>query len=960
MAPNNIPIRLTTFIGRQAELASVCELLRSDRLVTITGSGGAGKTRLALQASTRLLDSFPHGLWWVDLAPLVEADSVIAGVAQAVGANLVGKHDAEVIAKHLGSQTVLIVFDNCEHLLLPVARLTDLLLRTCPNLRVLTTSRVPLNVPGELPWRIPPLSLPPLMLEEPEKGSQSGLPVGEEPTGGTRSAAEMGPDRSERGSALLIDRLTQFDSAQLFLDRARHTRSSLADSAENAEAIAAICHRLDGIPLAIELAAARTKSLLPVQILEGLKDALRLLAGGSLLVLPRQQTLEGSIQWSCALLDERERQLLYRLAVFRGSFDLAGVEAVCSGPGIAVTDVLDALECLIDHSLVVPVDKGVGGRFKLLETVRQFGLRQLQSEGTAQQWQKSHAAYYAHVAKKVSPLCETKDQLGAVGTLEVEQDNLRNALSWFRDTNDAVGLGDMVCDLGSFWNIGGDRIEGVLWSTRSLALFSSESNEPSALQAQLLARRAEWLLTLGNPLDAYADCTAAMAMGKAVGDLRARGRGSSTLTTLYAFGARNLWKRQWEKTVDLLSRAGDTWSLTNSLIWGAVPFLVVGRTKEGVAALDAVRPKVMAVGQPMLISTLLIWEALAANQAGRPAQAEALILRALADNALGSFHRTTGALTVLEVSRGWRGLQRGDSTRNAGLAKARRDGEAFAAEAYSLLGAVAVLRHDPNEARRRVDGWLAGSANDSTLTKTPGLLIGAQAAFLAGDLADAETRSVTLIEWATEHGEVLYRYRALVTLAAVQLLRSETTVAEASVREAISAHLEFGNHIALPEAIELLGVIAAKCGDGMQAARLFGASSAMRALMETPLSVPFDSLVNEGVDSARAVVGPAQFEVAFAGGSALKHDEIVAYIERTRGPRSRPSIGWNSLTPTELQVAELIREGLTNREIAQRLLMGTETVKTHLSHIFSKLDISRRSQLATMAIQRIGEQKGIS
>lgn len=263
MAPNNIPIRLSTFIGRRAELTSVCELLRSDRLVTITGSGGAGKTRLALQASAQLLDSFPHGLWWVDLAPLVEVASVVAGVAQAVGANLSGKHDAEVIAKHLGNQTVLIVFDNCEHLLLPVARLTDLLLRTCPNLRVLTTSRVPLNVPGELPWRIPPLSLPPLSLPP------------------------LSPQESEMGSALLIDRLTQFDSAQLFLDRARHTRSSFAYSDENAEAIAAICHRLDGIPLAIELAAARTKSLLPVQILEGLKDALRLLAGGSLLVLPR-------------------------------------------------------------------------------------------------------------------------------------------------------------------------------------------------------------------------------------------------------------------------------------------------------------------------------------------------------------------------------------------------------------------------------------------------------------------------------------------------------------------------------------------------------------------------------------------------------------------------------------------------------------------------------------------------
>lgn len=986
MALHNLPVRLSSFIGRTSELATLAEFLKSHRLVTITGSGGAGKTRLALQVCEELAESFDGGAWWVELAPLNETDGgpvrksenesenasenvsqtdpeietesdlengrLIDVVAQAVGTPFAeGRRDFEAVVNRVGNRSTLIILDNCEHVRLPVARLVDALLRQCQNLRVLTTSRVPLNVPGELTWRVPPLGLPDLTL--PERGGES----------------------SRRD-------LCAFDSVRLFADRARNVRSTFAVTEENASAIAAICHRLYGIPLAIELAATRTKSLLPSQILSGLDDSLRLLAGGSLVVLPRHQTLEASIQWSAGLLTNRGRNLLHRLSVFRGSFDLAGVKAVCSDLGIdagigagfevgtdgqiEAGDVLDLLESLIDHSLVLSLEGEDAGRFTLLETVRQFGLRQLQREATAEHWQSRHATYYAHVVKKRAPGCESSEQFASIAKLTFEIDNIRVMLAWLRDHKAALALGDVVSDLGAFWNVGGDRVEGVAWSTRALDLLTPESSSgaivgssaksgvgSSAVRARILANRAEWNLSLGDPFAALQDCNAAISMGREVGDLRAQGRGNSVRTTLFAFGAPQLWRKQWDKTFDIVTRDEDHFSRTNLLLWVAVPLLVVGRTKEGLAALEEARPAVMAHGQPMMMANLWIWEALGSNHAGRPVYAESLVARSLASNALGSPHRTAGALTMLEVSRGWRGLRKTERKQSSGeLAKARRDGETFAAEIYSLLGALEVLRHDPLEARRRVDGWLA-SSNESTLTKPPGLLLGAHASLLAKDVDDAKARSLKIIDWTTKHGEVLYRYRAMVTLAAAHLLGGETTLAENSVREAIDALIEHGNYVALPEAIEVLGAIAAACGNGVEAARLFGATSSARIAMETPLSIPYDTFVYQGHDRARKLLGDEHFEAHLASGAALSISETIAFVERTRGQRGRPSLGWSSLTPTERSVAELIRDGLTNREIAQRLLMGSETVKTHLSHIFSKLDITKRSQLAAIAVEQI-------
>jgi class 3 adenylate cyclase len=290
--PNNLPVQLTTFVGRRQELAEVTGLLASTRLLSLTGAGGCGKTRLALQLAAEVAEHFPGGVWLVELASVSDPDRVAAAVAGAVGERDGGGDVVETIVGRLGAEAALVVLDNCEHVLGSVAALADLLLRRCPRLVMVATSREPLGVPGETGWRVPSLSLP------------------------------------GRFEPIEVEALSQFDAVRLFLDRAAKARPNFVLGTANAPAIAQLCSRLDGIPLAIELAAARVRGMTVEQVAAGLDDRFRLLTGGARTVLPRQQTLQASVDWGFALLSEPERVVFRRLAVFAGGFSLDAAERV--------------------------------------------------------------------------------------------------------------------------------------------------------------------------------------------------------------------------------------------------------------------------------------------------------------------------------------------------------------------------------------------------------------------------------------------------------------------------------------------------------------------------------------------------------------------------------------------------------------------------------------------------------
>ena len=343
--PNNLPHQVTSFVGRESELVELQRLLTRTRLLTLTGSGGCGKTRLALQVAADSLERFPDGAWLVELAPLADPDLVPQTVASVLGLKgEPGKPIARSLVEHLEDKRLLLLLDNCEHLLDGCAQLVATLVRQCPLVTLLASSREALGIDGEQAYRVPSLSLPDLRREH------------------TRES------------------VARFEAVQLFTDRALFARPDFQVTEQNVAALASICQRLDGIPLAIELAAARVRSLSVEEINRKLDQRFQLLTGGSRTALPRQQTLRSLIDWSYDLLSDRERQVLQRLSVFAGGWTLEAAELVCAGDGVADQEVLDLLASLCDKSLVLVEQNDEGYRYRLLETVRQYARERLTDE----------------------------------------------------------------------------------------------------------------------------------------------------------------------------------------------------------------------------------------------------------------------------------------------------------------------------------------------------------------------------------------------------------------------------------------------------------------------------------------------------------------------------------------------------------------------------------------------------
>ncbi len=388
-----LPSQLTSFVGRERELAEVAALLRDARLLTLTGAGGCGKTRLALQVAGQQAEDFSDGVWPVELAALGEPELVGPAVAQALDTRLASDRAPEVaLAAHIGDRQQLLLLDNCEHLVEPIAHLAEALLSRCPHLTVLATSREPLRVPGEVTWRVPSLSLPRLV---------AGAPAAES------LAAE---------------------SVRLFAARAAQAAPGFELGADNADAVASLCHRLDGMPLAIELAAARAAVLTPAQIVERLDDSLDLLSAGARTAMTRQQTLRATLAWSFDLLDAAEQVLLRRLAVFAGAFGLEAAEDVCAEDPLRRSEVVALLGRLIDKSLV-QVEEGSGDRrYRLLETVRQYAVERLEEAGERSAFERRHRDWYLALAESdPTPAGELPARITLRG-LDRERDNLRAAL----------------------------------------------------------------------------------------------------------------------------------------------------------------------------------------------------------------------------------------------------------------------------------------------------------------------------------------------------------------------------------------------------------------------------------------------------------------------------------------------------------------------------------------------------
>ena len=431
---NNLPAELSSFIGRGIELKKLRQMLTgNDRLVTLTGAGGTGKTRLALKAAEELLDAFPNGVYLVELAPLSDPGLVLG----AMGASL-GLHESkdrsirETVAGYLEHKHLLLILDNCEHLVEECARLVDWLLKANPGLKLLATSREILGVEGEAAMRVPPMELP---------------------------DAKKPQD---------ITHLAQVEAVQLFVARARQATPEFKLVEDNAVAVTQICLRLDGIPLALELAAARLRMMTGQQVANRLGDVFRLLTGGSRSALPRQQTLKAAMDWSYALLTESEKLMLQRLSVFAGSWSLAAAEAVCLGEGIQDFEVLDLLASLVDKSLVLRGgSEGGEARYRMLETLRQYAHDRLLECGESEAVRDRHLDYYLQLSEAFANEVRGKKQIAWLQRMEVELDNLRLALGWSLERNVLAGL-RLGAALLWYWAWRTHRAEGVSWMEKLL------------------------------------------------------------------------------------------------------------------------------------------------------------------------------------------------------------------------------------------------------------------------------------------------------------------------------------------------------------------------------------------------------------------------------------------------------------------------------------------------------------
>jgi predicted ATPase/class 3 adenylate cyclase/DNA-binding CsgD family transcriptional regulator len=895
----HLPAHLTSFVGRNTELSQVRELLSENRLLTLTGAGGAGKTRLAVQLAGQLTGEFSDGVWYVDLAPITDPDLVPLTVARELGLpDQPGRSTMDTLTRFVGDRQMLVVLDNCEHLLDASAALTNALLGAAAGLTLLATSREPIGVAGEVSWRVPSLSL-------------------------------------------------ADEAIELFTDRARRARPDFTLSADNAATVGEICARLDGLPLAIELAAARVRALSLAEILDSLHDRFRLLTGGARTAVRRQQTLRASVDWSHALLTEPERVLFRRLAAFLGGFDFHAAQTVAGAGDVERYQVLDLLTLLVDKSLVVADNAAGRSRYRLLETVRQYAAEKLSESGEADAVRARHRDHYTAIAALLDAPART-DYERRLEQAETEIDNLRAAFAWSRENSDIELALTLTSSLQPLWLARGRFREGLAWFDAALAGLDARHVEvPPATRARAFSDRALVGATLGG-VDILDCARQALSIARELDEPALLARALTACG--FIAGQDNdfeVAQASFAEAIGLARALDDPWRLSQILALQAMGGVTAGDPLVTRAAGEEGRDLAYAIGDGFHSRVcrfcLGAAQLFSGDLAGAVTQLSEVTAEARA--AHDEFWSTLGlgaqGLVFAELGEADAARAAAEATLKAGTELSGR----FVAFGRAICGFAALAAGDIAAAR----GLRAAGNQDETVvggaTEVLRRIWNVEAALVDTDLAAARDLADEAVSTTTGW----QRAWALTVRSRVAIATGELEPASRDAYDALTCAAEIKAYRHLPDILECLAILAHQAGGNREATRIFGATLAIRERMGMVRFKVYDADYEASVATLRDALGDKDFDSAWAEGVALSTEEAIAYAQRGRGQRKRPASGWSSLTPTERDVVRLVSEGLANNDIAARLFVSPRTVQTHLTHVYTKLGLTSRVQLAQEA-----------
>ncbi len=803
--PNNLPRQLTSFIGREREIAEIKQLLSTTCLLTLTGAGGSGKTRLAIHVGADLLEQYPGGVWVVELAALTDPALVPQTVAAALRVpEQSGRALIETLVDFLRSKSLLLLFDNCEHLLAACASLADAVLQACPHVRILATSREGLGIAGETLYPVPTLPSP-----NPER-----LPPMED--------------------------LARYEAVRLFTERAIAVLPTFRVIPQNAKSVVQICHHLDGIPLAIELAAVRVKILAVDQILARLGDRFRLLTGGRRTAPPRHQTLQATMDWSYDLLGEKEQAVLRRLSVFAGGCTLEATEAVCSGDGVETPEVLDLLTQLVDKSLVIANTREGEARYRLLETVRQYAWNRLLESREAANIPRRHRDWYLAFAAQAEPELWGRDQGLWMDRLEADHDNLRAALDWTRTHESGTGAGlRLAVDLSRFWQVRGYSTEGFEWLKGALA---HNGGVLSRLRAQALNFAGLLAANLGNFNASAQLCAESLDLFRELGDRR--GISGSLINLGEAIkgqgdlrGATALFEEGLVLAREIGSKRGTAVALKNlgwvARIQGDYTRATV-LLEEGSALLKEVGDT-RGVAQSLMNLGGLAWERGDYGQATSLLEESLRLFRGCGDT-LG----VAGVLNGLGLVAERRGeYERAIAFSEESLALQRQLGPTpIRSHSLNILGLAALRRGDPERAALLFEQSLASGRG-------------------TGDKPSIA--------------------EALGNLAFLERSRGEYGRADALYREHLNMQREIGSKVAIAYTLEGLAEVAKSQGQCERATRLFGAAGHLRETIGSSLAPADATDIDHSVTGLRTAMGNVVFGAAWAKGRAMTLEQAIEY-----------------------------------------------------------------------------------